>query len=97
MKSSALIWKTVKPFLSNKGSFEIDIKLVEKMDQGNSKWIRYKKKTISTLDIYEYSFIINHNSKNIVDPTGRVIEIYKYHPSIICLKAKVEGNLKEIK
>ena len=49
------------------------------------------KKAIPTLDINENSFIINHNSHNIADSIN---DIYKYHPSIILIKEKVDNQNK---
>ena len=38
--------------------------------------------------------MINRNSRNIVDPIDRAIEMYKYHPRIILVKEKVDNQNK---
>ena len=38
--------------------------------------------------------MINRNSRNIVDPIDRAIEMYKYHPRIILIKEKVDNQNK---
>ena len=89
VNDNKLFWKTVKPFFSNKGSFEGNIKLVEKDEvlQDNKQIAEesntFSKSAVSSLDINENSSIINENLRNIDDPVDRAIEIYKYHPSII--------------
>lgn len=46
--------------------------------------------TDSALVINKSCCIINHNSKNIVDPLDRAKEMYKYHTSIILIKERVD-------
>ena len=38
--------------------------------------------------------MINRNSRNIVDPIDRAIEMYKYHPRIILIEEKVDNQNK---
>ena len=38
--------------------------------------------------------MINRNSRNIVDPIDRAIEMYRYHPRIILIKEKVDNQNK---
>ena len=75
-----LFWKTVKPFLSEKGNYEANIELIEKEDvlQDDSEIVEklneFFKHAVSTLDVTENSFIINEKYKHISDP---VIELLK--------------------
>ena len=46
------------------------------------------KNAVSTLDIKENSYIINHNIPHITDPIEKAIEKYKFHPSILLIKEK---------
>ena len=97
VNDNKLLWKTIKPFFSNKASSESNIKLMEK-DQIllDDKKIAVElntffKNAVSTLDINENSTIITQNFQNFDDPVDRAIEMYKYHPSIILIKQKI-GN-----
>ena len=73
-----LFWKTVKPFLSDKGNYEANIELIEKEDvlQDDSEIVEKLnelfKNAVSTLDVTENSFIINEKYKKFSDP---VIEL----------------------
>ena len=62
------------------------MKLVEKDN--------FFKNAVSTLNTNEKFFIISYNFQNIVDPIGRAIEMYKYHPSIVLIKDKVDNQNK---
>ena len=72
-----MFWKTVKPFFSNKGSFGNKIKLVENDEvcHDDSKIAEemnnFFKNAVSTLDIKENSFIINHDNSHITDPVEK--------------------------
>ena len=49
------------------------------------------KNAVSTLDIKENSFIINHDNSHITDPVEKAIEKYKFHPSILLIKEKTKS------
>ena len=78
VKDNKLFWKTVKPFLSDKGNYEANIELIEKEDvlQDDSEIVEKLnelfKNAVSTLDVTENSFIINEKYKKFSDP---VIEL----------------------
>ena len=44
------------------------------------------KNAVSTSDIKENSFIINHDNSHITDPVEKATEKYKFHPSILLIK-----------
>ena len=97
VNDNKLFWKTVKPFFSNKGSFGNKIKLVENDEvwHDDSKIAEemnnFFKNAVSTLDIKENSFIINHDNSHITDPVEKAIEKYKFHPSILLIKEKTKS------
>ena len=96
VNDNKLFWKTVKPFFSNKGSFGNKIKLVENDEvwHDDSKTAEemnnFFKNAVSTLDIKENSFIINHDNSHNTDPVEKAIEKYKFHPSILLIKEKTK-------
>ena len=96
VNDNKLFWKTVKPFFSSKGSFGNKIKLVEndKVWHDDSKIAEemnnFFKNAVSTLNIKENSFIINHDNSHITDPVEKAIEKYKFHPSILLIKEKTK-------
>ena len=71
VSDNKLFWKTVKPFFSNNGSHQGNIKLVEgdKLLQDDSEVAEelnnFFKEAVSTLDVNENSYIINPDSINI--------------------------------
>ena len=89
MNDNKLIWKTVKPFFSNKGSFGNKIKLVENdellQDDKNiaEEMNNFFKNAVLTLDIKENSYITNYSIPYITDPIEKAAEKYKFHPSIL--------------
>ena len=93
-----MFWKTVKPLFLNKGSFEGNIKLVEKDEvlQDDKKIAEelntFFKNSVSSLGINKNSSIINQNFRNSDDPVDRAMEMYKYHPSIIHINNKVDNQ-----
>ena len=88
-----LVWKTVKPFFSNKGNYGSQIKLVEKDEvlQDNDlitkELNKFFKNAVPTLNIKENSFITNRSSDGITDPVDKAIDKYKFRPSVL-LKQK---------
>ena len=86
VNDNKLFLKTIKPFFSNKGSSESNIKLVEKDEilQDDKKIAEelntFFKNSVSTLDINENSSIINQIFLNFDDLVDRAIEMYKYYP-----------------
>ena len=85
------------PFFLNKGSFEGNIKLAGKNEvlQGNKKIAEVLNtlfNAVSSFDINENYRIMNQNFQNIDHPVDRVIEMYKYHRSIILMNNKVDNQ-----
>ena len=54
------------------------------------------KNAVSTLNIYENSYIVNNESSTILDPMERTIKKYEIHPGILLIKNK-KGNEKSFK
>ena len=50
------------------------------------------KNAVSNLNINENTYIINHNSGNLSDPVDKAICKYKFHPSILLIKSKLENQ-----
>ena len=50
------------------------------------------KNAVSNLTINENTYIINHNSGNLFGPVGKTICKYKFHPSILLIKSKLENQ-----
>ena len=92
VKDNKLFWKTLKPFLSNKGDLGPNIKLVEKnelrqKDQETANELNTLfKYTVSNLNINENPWIINQVSDDSLDPVEKCINKYKFHPSILLIK-----------
>ena len=92
VKDIKLFWKTVEPFVSNKGDHGSNIQLVEGYEilQLNELNTFFKNK-VSNLNIIENMYILNHVSGNLSDPFDKAICKYKFHPSILLIKIKL-GN-----
>ena len=98
MKDNKFFWKMVKPFFSNKGDRGSNIQLVEDNEllQDDQK-IADKLNTfftnaVSNLNINENTYIINHDSGDLSDPVDKAICKYKFHPSILLIKSKLESQ-----
>ena len=52
----------------------------------------FLKNAVSNLNINENTYIINHNSSNFSDPVDKAICKYKFHPSILLFKSKLENQ-----
>ena len=95
MSDNKLFWKTVKPFFSNKGSDQGNIKLLEGDEslQDDSEVVEELnnifKEAVSTLDVNRNSYITNPDSINISDPIEKAISKYKFHPSILLINGKI--------
>ena len=81
-----LIWKTVKPFFSDKGNYGANIKLVDGEELLQNEFF---KNAVSTLGITKISFVITEEYNNISDPVQRVIVTFESHPSISPIKNKI--------
>ena len=98
VKDSKLFWKTVKPFFSNKGGRGSNTQLVKDNEllQDDQKIAdelnTFFKNAVSNLNINENTYIINHNSGNLSDPVDKAICKYKFHPSILLIKSKLENQ-----
>ena len=83
MSDNKLVWKTIKPFFSNKGSHRGNTKLVEgdKLLEDDSEVAEelnnFLREAVSTLDINENSYIINPESINISDPIEKAVSIWR--------------------
>ena len=100
VSDNKLFWKTVKPFFSNNGSHQGNIKLVEgdKLLQDDSEVAEelnnFFKEAVSILNVNENSCIINPDSINISDPIEKAITKYKFHPSILLINNKIVNQDK---
>ena len=98
VEDNKTFWKTVKPFLTNKGSKGGNIKLLEKGEllQEYSliaeEFNNFFKNTVSSLDKNENSFIINNEAASIYDPIEKAISKYKFHPSILLIKETIKSK-----
>ena len=87
-----LFWKTIKPFFSNKGNYGSQIKLVEKdevlqEDDLIAKELNeFFKNAVSVLNIKENRIITNRSSNFSTEPIDKVINKYKFHPSILLIQ-----------
>ena len=99
MKDNKLFWKTVNPFFSNKGDRGSNIQLVKDSEllQDDQKIAdelnTFFKNAVSNLNINENTYIINHNSGNLSDPVDKTICKYKFYPSILLIKIKLENQI----
>ena len=96
VNDNKLFWKTVKLFFSNKSSFGNKFKLAENGEvwHDDSKIAEemnnFFKNVVSTLDIKENSFIINHDNSHITDPVEKAIEKYKFMQVFCSLKKQLD-------
>ena len=87
-------WKTVKPFLSNKGDFHKKItlidgeKIISEDNDVAEKFSNYFQNAVKSLEIIENNDILT-STKGIDDPIGIAIKKYELHPSIILLKERL--------
>ena len=90
VSDNKLVWKTIKPFFSNKGSHRGNTKLVEgdKLLEDNSEVAEelnnFLREAVPTLDINENSYIINPESINISDPIQKALSMWR----AVCCKNK---------
>ena len=99
VKDNKLFWKTVNPFFSNKGDRGSNIQLVKDNEllQDDQKIAdelnTFFKNAVSNLNINENTYIINHNSGNLSDPVDKTFCKYKFYPSILLIKIKLENQI----
>ena len=79
MKDNKLFWKTVNPFFSNKGDRGSNIQLVK-----DSELLQDDQKIADELN----SFF-----KNAVSNLNRNENTYKFYPSILLIKIKLENQI----
>ena len=90
-------WRTVKPFLSDRGirSKKINLKEGNKIVSEDKEVAdilnTYFSGSVDSLDIEKNSFIVN-SADHIVDPIERAIFKYNNHPSILKIRARVQGQ-----
>ena len=98
MKDNKLFSKTVKPFFSNAGDRGSNIQLVEgnellQDDQNIADELNtLLKNAASNLNINENTYIINHDSGNLLHPVDKAICKYKFYPSILLIKSKLKNQ-----
>ena len=86
------------PFFSNKGNHGSQIKLVEKDDvlQDDDPIAKelneFFKNAASTLNITENRFITTRASDGIADCIGKVVDKYKFHPSILLMQKHLKNH-----
>ena len=91
-------WKTVKPFLSNKGDFHKKITLIEGENiiledkEVAEKLSNYFENAVKSLEIIENNDILTPVN-GIDDNVDIAIKKYENHPSILVIKEKVSLNL----
>ena len=92
-------WKTVKPFLSNKGDFHKQITLIEGGQiisediEVAEKLSNYFENAVKSLDILECKDTLS-TVDGLIDPIDIAIKKYEMHPSILTIKEKVPFNLQ---
>ena len=91
-----MFWKTVKPFLSEKGNLSKKINLVEQ-DEVVSEDIEvaeilntYFSESVNNLEIKENNYIVN-SCDHISDPINKALHKFDNHPSILKIRGKVNG------
>ena len=84
--------------MENKGDRGSNIQLVEdnellQYDQKIADELNnFFKNAVSNLDVNENKYVINHDSGNFSDPVDKTICKYKFHPSILLIKTKLENQ-----
>ena len=93
-----LFCKTIKPFLSNKGNYRSQIKLVEKDELLQDDALigkelnEFFKNAVSILNINENSFITNRKSDDIIDLIDKAIDKYEFPSSILLIQKHLENH-----
>ena len=93
-------WKTVKPFLSNKGDFHKQITLLEgekiitEDKEVAEKLSNYFENAVKSLEIVDNKLILTPVS-GIDDPIDIIIKKYEKHPSILAINEKVSLPLQK--
>ena len=94
----ALFSETVKPFFLNKGDRGSNIQFLEgnellQDDQKIGKKLNtFFKYAVSNLNINKNTDIINHDSGNLSDPLNKTICNYKFHPSVLHIKSRLQNQ-----
>ena len=93
-----VFWKTVKPFLSEKGNTSSNITLVEgeAIISENNDVAQYLNKffsdTVKLLDIPLSSYITNPTDKCLTDPIEIAIQKFDSHLSVLKIREKVQNS-----
>ena len=91
MKDNKLFWKTVKLFFTTKGDHGSNIQLVE-----SNEFLQNDQNIADELNTFlknaKHTYTINHDSGNLSDPVDKAICKYKFHPSILLIKSKLENQ-----
>ena len=88
----------MKPLFSSKGSYNANIKLIDKeeitqIEENVAETLNsFFENAVSSLKLNENSFVINNEHKNIQDPIEKIIVKYQFHPSILIIKNKIENT-----
>ena len=92
------LWKVIESFLTNKGSFGRNIKLIEKEILKDDTEIveelfLFFSNAVKSLNIAESTDITNKVFDNLIGTVARAIEKFKTHPSVLIIKDKIsQGN-----
>ena len=92
-----MFWKTVKPFLSDKGNSSKKINLVEgdtivSEDSEVAEILNtYFSKSVNSLEIQENSYILN-SADHLQDPIDKALHKFNAHPSILKIRERVKGG-----
>ena len=98
INDNRLFWKTVKPFLSEKGTLLAKITLVESGEIISEDKIisetfnTFFADTVNKLDIQENKLLLNPTSM-LIDPIDIALKKFEFHPSIMKIKEKVHKSI----
>ena len=90
-------WKTIKPFLSDKGNLskKINLKEGDELLSEESQVVdilnTYFSDSVNSLNLHQNSYILNQND-HISDPIDKILFKHQDHPSILRIKEKAVGN-----
>ena len=93
-----VFWKTVKPFLSEKGNPSSKITLVEgeaiiSEDNDVAQYLnKFFSDTVKLLDIPLNSYITNPTDKFLTDPIEIAIQKFDSHPSVLKIRERVQNS-----
>ena len=98
INDNKIFWKTVKPFLSEKGTIKAKITLVESgeiisEDEQISEILNsFFAGSVQSLDIQENRYITNPTD-GLTDPINIALKKFESHPSILKIKKKISTSV----